>query len=127
MTTQGNLAEQIERVVRAHIEASRAVAEAALSRAFDAAVSSAKAKTKPPCRPTQTRGLQRRSEAEVTAASEQLYQAVCAAPGESMAVLAATLGSPPKELLLPMEKLRRAERVRSVGERHQTRYFPMAQ
>src|SRR5690606_40327409 len=95
MTTSENLAEQIERVVRSHIEASRAVAEAALSRAFDAAVSSAKAKPKPksPCRPTQTQGLQRRSEAEVTAASEQLYQAVCAAPGQSMAVLAATLGS----------------------------------
>ncbi len=126
MTTQGNLAEQIEKVVQEHIAASRAVAEEALSRAFGSGDSKAKARDKTPRRTASTQRVQRRTEAEVAEISERLYQAVCSTPGESMASFAAALGIPTKELLLPMEKLRRAGHVRTVGQRHQTRYFPVA-
>jgi hypothetical protein len=38
-----------------------------------------------------------------------------------MAVLGPTLGKTPRELHRPMMVLKRAGRVRSVGQRHQTR------
>ena len=66
----------------------------------------------------------RRASAEVAALGERLYEAVCAQPGETMSVLAPELGKTPRELHRPMMVLRRAGRVRSVGQRHQTRYFP---
>ncbi len=57
---------------------------------------------------------------------ERLYETVCAKPGETMAVLAADLGATPRELWRPMSQLKRDGRVRSVGARSFTRYFPMA-
>lgn len=56
---------------------------------------------------------------------ERLYQAVCARPGESKAALAAEVGLSVHELDRPMNHLRSAGRVRTVGERHLTRYFPL--
>ena len=40
--------------------------------------------------------------------------------------LAAQLGVRSQELSVPVARLKRDERVRSVGHRSQTRYFPMA-
>jgi len=39
-------------------------------------------------------------------------------------VIAPTVGATPRELRRPSLLLRRAGRVRSVGQRHATRYFP---
>lgn len=58
--------------------------------------------------------------------SERFHQAVLADPGENMAFLAAKLGMKAQELHRPMDLLRQAKKVRSVGERHFTRYFPMS-
>ena len=57
--------------------------------------------------------------------AERLYEAVCANPGETMAVLIAKVGGSARTLHRPMWLLKRSERVRSVGERQHTRYFPM--
>jgi hypothetical protein len=54
---------------------------------------------------------------------ERLYEAVCAQPGETMAALAPELGSSPRELHRSMAALKRAGRVRSVGQRSHTRYY----
>ena len=62
----------------------------------------------------------------MAALGERLYRAVCEHPGESMARLSGELGASARELHRPMALLKRAGRVRSVGERHATRYFPMA-
>lgn len=43
-----------------------------------------------------------------------------------MAVLAPRVGATPRELNRPALLLRRTGRVRSVGQRQATRYFPMA-
>lgn len=43
-----------------------------------------------------------------------------------MVVLAADVGSSPRQLSRPMTQLKRLGRVRSVGQRHVTRYFPLA-
>src|ERR1019366_3122193 len=47
-------------------------------------------------------------------------------PGETMTVIAPTVGATARELNRPMLRLKQAGRVRSVGMRHATRYFPMA-
>lgn len=68
----------------------------------------------------------RRTPAEMAAMCERLYQAVCAHPGETMAVLTAHVGASVRELNRPMNQLKDAGRIRSAGSRNHTRYFPMA-
>ena len=61
----------------------------------------------------------------MAALCERLYQAVCAKPGEGMVVLATDIGASPRELNRPMAQLKGAGKVRSVGQRNLTRYFPL--
>jgi hypothetical protein len=118
------LIEQIEQLVREHIEVTRRAACEAVERAFASA----------PAAAPRLRGAQsprrapgrRRGPEELAALGERLYAAVVAEPGETMAVLAPAVGETPRELHRPMATLKRAGRVRSVGERHQTRYYPTA-
>lgn len=58
--------------------------------------------------------------------SERLYEAICGNPGALMGALSAQLGASPRDLNRPAVLLRRAGRVRSVGQRQLTRYFPIA-
>lgn len=62
----------------------------------------------------------------MAALGQQFYQAVCERPGETMVVLAADIGSSPRELNRPVTILKRLGQVRSVGQRNLTRYFPLA-
>jgi len=120
--TNGNLGERIERLVQDHIAASRRAAEEAVKRAFGSA-----AKTATRAAPdTPRRAGTKRASADLAALGERLYRAVCSKPGETMAVLAPMAGGSARELHRPMTLLRRAGRVRAVGTRHTTRYFPMA-
>jgi hypothetical protein len=112
------LSEQIEQLVRAHIESTR---REAVTRAFASAFGAPRASTAP--RPTRTTG-RRCGAAALTALGERPYEAVRAQPGETMAVLAPELGCSPRELHRPMAALKHVGRVRSVGQRHQTRYYP---
>ena len=57
---------------------------------------------------------------------ERLCDAVRANAGETITVIAAHLGETPRALHRPMAHLKRSGRVRSAGQRHLTRYFPMA-
>jgi predicted transcriptional regulator len=57
--------------------------------------------------------------------SERFYEAVVAHPGQTMAFLAAKLELRPQELHRPMDLLRQAQKIRSVGQRNFTKYFPM--
>jgi len=115
------LSEQIEQLVRAHIEATRREVSEALARAFSSLSAPARVSAVPKRRCTTGR---RRASAELFALGERLYEAVRAQPGETMAVLAPELGCSPRELHRPMAVLKHAGRVRSVGQRHQTRYYP---
>jgi hypothetical protein len=63
----------------------------------------------------------------VAAPEERFYAAVCAHPGEGMSVLAGIVGATARELNRPAVVLRRRGLVRSVGQRHATRYFPINQ
>ena len=121
MNPNQTLSDRIEQLVSEHIESSRRAAAAALERAFGAPSSSPRST---PARSAARTVGTRRASSEVTALAQRLYEAVCAQPGETMSVLGPELGKTPRELHLPMTQLKRAGRVRSVGERHQARYFP---
>ena len=119
MTTKSleTLETKIERLVREYLVAQQVAARAAVERAFSVAA------------PEQTaprRVAKYRSRAEVAQLAERVFEAVCSSPGETMTVIAARVGEAAGVLKQPMMRLKEAGRVRSAGERHFTRYFPMA-
>jgi hypothetical protein len=122
------LTEQIERLVRQHVAEIQQAARQALERAFAGAMveRAPVARASRGSAPKERKQSKRRASSEVAALGERLYRAVCEHPGESMARLSAELGASARELHRPMALLKGAGRVRSVGERHATRYFPMA-
>jgi hypothetical protein len=120
------LATQIEALVRNHIESTRKAATAAVERAFsatppasDRSVASA-ARRKP-----RAKAAPRRAVEDVLALAERFYEALCRNPGETMETLAPQVGAPARALRVAVARLERAGRVRSVGQRRFTRYFPM--
>ena len=118
------LAERIEQLVREHIADTRLTAQEAVERAFSTATP---ARSTPTKSATKSRAVvRRRPPAEVAALGERLYAAICASPGEGMARLAEEVGATVRNLHRPMTQLRSDGRIRSVGSRHLTRYFPMA-
>lgn len=131
MTNPGVLFEQIERLVEEYISATRVAAQAALDRAFaPALVAVAHGKQVGPASPSRPgvrreSGVRRASDA-IGALAERFYEAVCRMPGETMTELAPQVGSTARELSRPIRLLKGAGRVRSVGTRNATRYFPLA-
>lgn len=134
MTTKtmhhGDLAAGIECLVREYISTIRIAAEVAVERAVGAnasgkATPNASAKQRAPSAAPSRQGKRRPSD-EIGALSERLYEAMCQAPGETMSVIAPMIGSRARELNRPMLLLKQAGRIRSVGTKHATRYFPMA-
>jgi hypothetical protein len=134
MTTKtmhhGDLAEGIEHLVREYISTIRIAAAGAVERAVGAnaggkVTPNASAKQRAPSAAPSRPGRRRPSD-EIGALSERLYEAVCQTPGETMSVIAPLLGSTARELNRPMLLLKQTGRIRSVGTKHATRYFPMA-
>jgi hypothetical protein len=133
MTTKtmnhGELAAGIEHIVQEYISTIRIAAEGAIERAVAASVggsAAASAKTRPSAAAPSSRPGRRRASNEIGALSERFYEALCRSPGETMTVLAPIVGTTARDLNRPMLALKRAGRIRSVGTRHATRYFPMA-
>ncbi len=120
------LARRIEQLVQEHIAANRTMAQEALERAFASAMS---ATTPTPITQAQraqpSKYSKRRTSADIDAMGESFYKAVCANPGETMTVLAEVIGATSRELNRPMNRQKKAGRVRSAGAKHRTRYFPM--
>jgi len=110
---------QIERLVREHLIAQQLAAKAAVERAFAVMTPSPRVTVR------RRATFSRRAPAAVAELAEQLFEAVQACPGETMTVIAARVGEKPRALQRPMLHLKDAGRVRSVGERNFTRYFPM--
>ncbi len=129
MTNTANskdLCERIEHLVGEYISATRVAAQAALDRAFATVRQPRARQSGPPTAPARRRAGTRRAADELEALSERLYEAVCRTPGETMSVIAPVVGATARELNRPMLRLKEVGRVRSVGTRHATRYFPMA-
>lgn len=121
-TSAQDLGQRIERLIEEHIAASRAVAQESVARAF-AAAAGRSVRAKPP-RPARASGRKRPS-ADIAVLGERFYEAACAKPGETMTVLAVDVGASSRELHRSVTLLRRAGRIRAVGSRHLTRYFPL--
>ncbi len=119
------LTEKIEDLVRELADEQMVQLRQAVVATVVGALAGAKTATKSATKKKATRRTagRRRNPAEVTALSERLHKAVCARPGEAMVVFATELGVTVRELHRPMANLKRAGQVRSVGERHRTRYF----
>ena len=115
---------QIEKLVREHIAACHRAAATAVDRAFGSATRRPKSRRR--ATPTATASGRRTAE-EVAELGNRLYEAVRDNPGEGMTVLMARVGGTARELHRPMMVLKRDGRVRSVGQRHQMRYFPMTE
>lgn len=122
--TNEELARRIEQMVAEHIEATRKTAEEAVRRAFAAAKT-----VVPEVAPRATRTREsgkRRASGELAALGERFYAALSKKPGETMTVLAAEVGASARELHRAVAQLKQAGRVRAVGQRSKTRYFPLA-
>lgn len=121
-----SLENEIERLVREHVAACRVAAEAAVERGFGSARAGRPKATRRGTSRSSKAPRPRRTPEEIAELGERFYAAVCAKPGERMRVLSTEVGASPDELHRSMTRLKRAGRVRSVGQRHHTRYFPMA-
>ena len=128
MTTHPDLAKQIEDLVRQHVDALRASAAAAVARAFAAAPPPVAARASTQTKPVRARksAAPRRAAEELVALGERFYTVLCQRPGETMTTLAPQVGVAPRVLQVAVARLRRDGRVRVVGKKHQTRYYPMA-
>jgi hypothetical protein len=125
--TPEQLADAIESLVASYMDEVRLTAQRAVERSLTRwAVSRSPSKGSDTRRtaPRSHTRTGRRSRAALDEVCEQLCKLVRARPGESMVTLACEMGMPMSTLQRPMAKLRTEGRVRSVGQRHLTRYFP---
>ena len=121
-TKTEDLESAIARLVQEHVAVLHQAAAAAVERAFSTRAPAPRARGTAPERRASGR---RRGPDEVAGLAERLYAAVCANPGAAMSTLAAQVGEPPRALNRPAMQLRRVGRLRNVGQRQGTRYFPM--
>ena len=127
MTTASipELEQAIERLVQEHLAAYETKVRATLRGAVSRVSSSSRQKLKA-TNATKTKMAPRRTPEELAAVCEKFYDAVEKHPGETMRVLVEGLKLSPRVLETPVLKLKKAGRVRTVGEGPRTRYFPMA-
>lgn len=118
MKTADELAKQIEDLIRGHLDEVERTAAEAVARSF-----ASRRSTKPKPKSPRTK-YRRRDREQLAAVAERLLAEVSATPGETMAVLAERIGTTVRELNCPMNNLHRAGRLRKVGARNHTRYFP---
>ena len=128
MTTNHDLAKQIEDLVQRHIDALRITTAAAVARAFAVVPPDEPGRARTPTRVTRPRGrpAPKRAPEELVALGERFYAVLCRQPGETMTTLAPQVGVAPRVLQVAVARLRRDGRVRAIGKRQQTRYYPMA-
>lgn len=120
---------EIAKAVSLILAASQAVATEALNEAFSRAGQPGAAAAVPAPRATVAAGpasSSRRSTAEIAALQERIFDAIMASPGEPMSVLAPRVNSTPTALQVPVMRLKAAGRIKTVGTRQFTRYFPIA-
>lgn len=124
--TNDDLGKRIEQLVLEHVAATRKSAQEAVDRALAASGMAAPVSAGPvPVRARTAGSGKRRGAAELTALGERFYRALSSKPGKTMAVLAADVGATPRELHRAVAGLKQAGRVRCVGERSKTVYFPL--
>jgi len=119
----------VEALIQQQLAAYEAQLREALARTLAKARPAAQRRkaTKPKAAPARrASSTQRRSADEMDAFAARLFEAVESSPGETMAVLAPRLGVSARELERPVLRLKKAGRIKTVGERSRMRYYPMA-
>jgi len=117
----------VERIVRA----SRSAALAAFEQHFDRLGEQPQRQQATPLRATTTgkrmkkRATPRRSSEEITSLSNRFLAVVRSEPGKPMSALAPQVGVKPSELQVPVARLKAAKKLKTVGQRHLTCYFPV--
>lgn len=130
-TATDTLAIEIEAAVQLIVAATQRAAVAAIQEAFKGSRRPEVPSVLKREQPTGQRGgsdtVRRRSTEEINKLAQDLYDSVCAKPGETMAVLAQEMGTAPRLLQPAVARLKAEGRIRAVGHRHLTRYFPLPQ
>ncbi|MEO0461217.1 MAG: hypothetical protein AAF219_10265 [Myxococcota bacterium] len=110
----------VERIVEASYQAAIAAVERAFHR--DVKVSSRRAAK----RRAASSNHSRRSSAEIDRLAQRLLTAIRNEPGAGMSVLASRLHTSSRSLQPVVARLKAQRAIRSVGQRRQTRYFPLS-
>ncbi len=99
-----------------------------MARAFASAPPPVSARATTEAKPARTRkkAAPRRPPEDLVALGERFYAALCQQPGETMTTLAPQVGVAPRVLQVAVARLRRDGRVRAIGKRQHTRYFPIS-
>lgn len=124
MSNTTNLATQIEDLVREHLARTQREVAVMLDRLFTPTASTSPKRAGPAAGRKRRASSTRRDAEVVSELAERLYKAVCSRPGERMSVFAEQLDVSVRDLHRPMTNLKRTGRLRSVGQRSQTRYYP---
>jgi hypothetical protein len=120
-----DLTKPIEQAVEQYVAEVRRAAVAVLERAFSSSPSTGARSSTTPRPRVKARAVDaRRSGEELAEVRARLCELVRTRPGEAMITFATELGMSVRELHRPMSVLKREGRVRTVGQRQLTRYFP---
>lgn len=123
--TTMELAGAIESLIGSYMATVREAAEQAVERGLvRSAARQSKRPGKTACSSAAPTSASRRTAEELAGACDALCEVVRAHPGASMVTLAERMGAEARTLRRPMATLRATGRVRSVGQRHLTRYYP---
>lgn len=120
------LCRSIEHLVHQHLRECQRQVAAVVERTFRTATATAtepKSKSNP-AKPRRESGA-RRTPAQLHELGERFHELLCKQPGCAITVYCAELGVTPRELHRPVAMLKRAKRLRSVGERQAAKYFPL--
>jgi len=121
------LHQDLEAAVQKFLLAQRAQLNATLDRAFGTAARTLAGPRQSSGRKSNAPKLNKRRTAdEFAALSERRYQVIVDNAGQGMVVLSQYMGVSPLHLQPAVARLRAAERIRTVGARQHTRYFPRA-
>lgn len=139
-TSSNELAENLERLVADFVREAQQMVLAAVAQSLVTSASGAASspstttksseRTRPSKRAKSSKRAKpgpRRTSAQLDELGERFHEVLRDHPGETMAVLAAKVGCSADELRHPVKRLRRAGRVRTVGQRQSMRYFPTLQ
>lgn len=121
--TRMELAEAIESLIGSYMDGIRVAAKEAVERAMRGTAGGGQARRKQSAAGPSTR-MNRREAPRLAEMCNTLCEVVRANPGASMVTIAEKMGAKSIDLQWPMAKLKLAGRVRSVGQRSLTRYYP---
>jgi hypothetical protein len=123
-STTMELAGAIESLIGLYVDGIREAAQQAVARALVRSGAGRPSRGARKVAPTPAASGNRRTAEQLDEACDTLCEMVRAHPGASMVELAERMGAKIPILRRPMTSLKSAGRVRTVGQRNLTRYYP---